>query len=109
MEQTVQSLVSKRLAYRLADHLPKPLKIAYYIILWATAIYVLYRFLRWLLETIQEVGEFMFEKRNYWTTVWVIFVMAVGSILIAQFWYGLDPVGHTIRWFENLIKGWITL
>lgn len=108
MEQA-QELIMKRFAYRLADHLPKPLRIIYYIILWATAVYILYRFISWLLITIQQIGEFIFEKRNYWTAVWVVFIMAVGSILIAQFWYGLDPIGHTIRWFENLIKGWLVL
>ena len=107
MEQQLQQVISKRFAYRLADHLPKPLKVIYYIILWATAIYILYRFLRGLLVGFQRAGEFIFEKRNYWTAVWVLFIMAVGSVLIAQFWYGLDPVGHAIRWFENLVGGWI--
>ena len=108
MEQAPDVII-KRFAYRLADYLPKPLRIAYYIILWATAVYILYRFAAWALNTFQQIGEFIFEKRNYWTAVWVVFIMAVGSILIAQFWYGLDPVGQTVSWFENLIRGWFTL
>lgn len=105
--EEIKTVLQKRFAFRIADHLPKPLKVIYYIILWLTAVYLLYCLVRWLLISFQKAGAFMFDKRNYWTAVWVVFIMAVGSTLIAQFWYGLDPIGHTIRWFESLIRGWI--
>lgn len=108
MEQ-VQSLVFRRFAYKLGDYLPKPLKVVYYIVLWATLLYVLFRIIEWTLIKIQVIGSFIFEKRNYWTAVWVLFILAVGSILIAQFWYGLDPFGNTIEWITNWVKGLVPI
>jgi len=108
MEQA-QNFVLRRFAYRVGDFLPRPLKIVYYIVLWATLLYVLFRIVEWTLVKIQVMGSFIFEKRNYWTSVWVLFILAVGSILIAQFWYGLDPFGKTIDWFTNWMKGLVPL
>ena len=104
MEQA-QNFVLRRFAYRVGDFLPRPLKIVYYIVLWATLLYVLFRIIEWTLVKIQVIGSFIFEKRNYWTSVWVLFILTVGSILIAQFWYGLDPFGNAYRWFIDSLKG----
>lgn len=100
---------NKRLPYRIADRLPLFLKIPYYIILWVTALYAIYRLLRFILESIQKTGAFIFDKRNYWTVVLSISILLLGSFLVSQFWLGLDPVGKTVQqikeWSE-LINQW---
>lgn len=102
----------QRLAYRIADRLPKPLKILYYIVVFATLIYLLYRFIEWLLKTVQKIGAFMFEPRNYWAAVMSVGILIIGAFILAQFVLGLDPVGNFIKWivniFENLTGGILT-
>lgn len=93
-----------RLAYRIGDKLPKWLKIIYYIILIITFIYIIYRFLEWILITIQKIGAFIFEPRNYWTAVMSIFILLIGSFILAQFVLGLDPWGDAINWFKQVIE-----
>lgn len=100
----------KRLPYRLGDRMPKLLRIPYYIILWATTVYALYRFTRWILESIQKLGTFVFDKRNYWTVILSIGILLLGSFLISQFWLGLDPAGKAVEsikaWIESVNKAW---
>lgn len=93
-----------RLAYRIGDHLPKWLRIIYYIVLFVTFIYIIYRFLEWLLLTIQKIGAFIFEPRNYWAAVMSLFILVIGAFLLAQFVLGLDPWGDTINWFKQIIE-----
>lgn len=102
------NIVRKRLAYRIGDLLPKPLKILYYLVLWLTLIYIFYRLIVFFLKTIQKVGYFIFDPKNYWTVILCITVLLLGSLLIGQFWLGLDPIGKFINrmleWGEGILE-----
>jgi hypothetical protein len=95
---------AKRLVYRIGGRLPKALRILYYIVLCLTFIYLIYRFFEWFLVTVQKIGAFIFEPRNYWAAVMSLFILAIGAFILAQFILGLDPVGNTIEWIESKIK-----
>lgn len=101
--------ISNRLIYRVANHLPKWLRVIYYIVVTLTLIYLLYRLIEWVLKTIQKLGAFVFEPRNYWTAVMTIGLLLVGTFIVAQFVLGLDPLGNFMEWvknsFENAIRG----
>ena len=100
MEQTIK----RRIAFRIGDRLPKVLKILYYIVLFMTFIYLIYRFLEWFLLTVQKIGAFIFEPRNYWAAVMSIAILLIGAFVLAQFILGLDPVGKTLEWMQNIIR-----
>jgi len=95
-----------RVAYRIGAWLPKPLRVIYYIVLCLTLVYLLYRLLEWVLKTIQKIGYFLFDPRNYWTMILSIFTVLLCSFLLAQFALGLDPVGKVIEWGQGLLTGW---
>ena len=95
-----------RVAYRIGAWLPKPLRIIYYIVLCLTLVYLLYRLLEWVLTTIQKIGYFLFDPRNYWTMMLSIFTVLLCSFLLAQFVLGLDPVGKVLEWGQGLLQGW---
>lgn len=103
-------MTKKRLPYRIGGGLPKWLRIPYYILLWITAIYAIYRFTRWVLESIQKLGAFIFDTRNYWTVMLSIAVILIGSLIVSQFWLGLDPIGKTgaqiKTWLESITNLW---
>lgn len=103
---TPPKLVSRRLAHRIGDWLPKPLRIIYYIILFLTLIYLLYRLVEWVLKTIQRIGYFIFDPRNYWTMILSIFTVLIFSFILAQFVLGLDPVGKTLEWGQSILQSW---
>ncbi len=93
-----------RLIYKIGEHLPKWLRVIYYIIIAITFIYIVYRFLEWALKTLQKLGAFIFEPRNYWAAVMSVFIVLLGVFIAAQFILGLDPVGNTIEWIEQVYK-----
>lgn len=99
----------KRLAFRIADHLPKWMKIIYYIVLLLTLVYWIYRLIEWVLVTIQKLGAFIFEPRNYWAAVMSLFIVLIGAFIMAQFVLGLDPYGNFISWikqsFQSIVEG----
>src|SRR5690554_2203536 len=101
--------MNKRLIFRIGDSLPKWLRVIYYIIIVITFIYIIYRFIEWLLIKIQKIGAFIFEPRNYWAAVMSIFIVLIGAFILAQFVLGLDPIGNTLSWieqtFENTVGG----
>lgn len=109
MPDIKEAAVPTRLAYRIGNKLPKVLRVLYYIVLFATFIYLIYRFIEWILVTIQKIGAFIFEPRNYWAAVLSIFILVIGAFIIAQFVLGLDPWGNFIKWvattFKNIIGG----
>lgn len=101
-------ILRRPLAYRVGDYLPKPLRIIYYLILWLSAIYIFYRLVVFFLKTIQKIGHFVFDPKNYWTVILCITVLLVGSLLISQFWLGLDPIGRfldrVLEWGDGIIE-----
>jgi len=96
--------ITKRFAYRVGNRLPKVLRILYYIVLFLTFIYLIYRFFEWFLVTVQKIGSFIFEPRNYWAAVLSICILLIGAFVLAQFILGLDPVGNVIKWFNDLYQ-----
>jgi len=104
MDNAIQTVVGRRFAYRVGDWLPKPLKIVYYIILIISLIYILYRFIEWVLVTTQKVGEFIFRPQNYWASVIAMFTVLIGVFIAAQFFLGLDPLGYTWRKILELLS-----
>ena len=59
-----------------------------------------------ILKAIQKVGAFIFEARNYWTFVGCIVVLLIGTLLVAQFLLGLDPIGKFIEFILDKFQ-WI--
>lgn len=107
MDETQDLVPPKvRVAYRIGAWLPKPLRIIYYIVLYLTLVYLLYRLLEWVLKTVQKIGYFLFDPRNYWTMVLSIFTVLLCSFLLAQFILGLNPVGKVIEWVQGLLASW---
>lgn len=107
MELPAESIPPKtRVAYRIGAWLPKPLRIIYYLVLFLTLVYLLYRLVEWVLKTIQKLGYFLFDPRNYWTMVLSIFTVLVFSFILAQFVLGLDPVGKVIEWGQGILQSW---
>lgn len=105
----MDGITTKRLAYRIGDRMPKPIRIIYYIILGITLIYWLYRFIAGVLSFIQKLGSFVFEKHNYYTFVVCILILAIGILLASQFIFGLNPFGKVCDWFVdkwNDIRQW---
>lgn len=100
-----------RLIYKIGEHLPKWLRIIYYIITVLSFVYIVYRFLEWLLKTVQKIGYFIFDPKNYWTAVLAVSIIIICTFIAAQFVLGLDPWGNFIHWivesYENTIGGLI--
>ncbi|MFH2116462.1 MAG: hypothetical protein ABII85_00270 [Bacillota bacterium] len=97
------SNITKRFAYRVGDRLPKIIRILYYIVLFLSMIYFIYRFFEWFLKSFQKLGAFIFEPKMYWALVVCFFALIIGAFILAQFILGLDPVGHFTKWLENLL------
>lgn len=91
----------KRLAYRLGDKMPKPIRVIYYVLLAITLVYWAYRLIALTLDLIQKIGLFIFEKRNYYTFVICLIILGVGILLASQFIFDLDPFGKLVNWIVN--------
>lgn len=94
MEQEIK----RRFAYRIGDKLPKPFRVIYYLLLSLTLIYWLYRVITGVLEMIQRLGAFIFEKRNFYTFIVCLLILGVGVLLASQYVFGLDPFGKIVAW-----------
>lgn len=101
MENNGIETLHRRLAYRIGDRLPKAIRIIYYILLAITLVYWLYRFIRMILDLIQKIGSFMFDKRNYYTFVICLLILCIGVLIASQFIFGLDPIGKLGNWIVD--------
>lgn len=54
-----------------------------------------------MLCAIRVIGAFIFEKRNYWTFLFCIAILIFGTLLVAQLFLGLDPVGKIWEYILN--------
>lgn len=81
--------------------LPKWLKILIYIVLTLTLIYWLGLLVYKFLEAIRKFIHWASEQRNWWTFLTCILILGIGSLLLAQFVFGLDPFGKVTQWFVN--------
>lgn len=109
MEENVIAKVNRRFAYRIGDRLPKAVRIIYYVLLGVTLIYWLYRAIVAVLDLIQTIGAFVFEKRNYYTFMVCLLILGIGVLFASQFIFGLDPFGKLVNWFVerwNDFRAW---
>ena len=97
-QENIILINKRRLAYRIGDKLPKPIRVIYYIILAITLVYWLYRFSKFILDLIQKIGSFAFEKRNYYTFIICLIILGIGILLASQFIFGLNPFGKSLNW-----------
>ena len=80
------------------SNFPKWLKAILLIVSIITLIYWIGFITYKILCAIRVFGAFIFEKRNYWTFLMCIFILVVGSLLIAQFALDLNPFGKLYEW-----------
>ena len=74
--------------------LPKWLRVLLIIASIVTLVYWVGFLLYKILCAIRVIGAFIFDKRNYWTFLGCIVILLVGTLLVAQFLLGLDPIGQ---------------
>ena len=91
--------------YRLINNsnIPKVIKWLLYILLTITMIYWIIILSYRILEIIRRTVHFVSEKRNWWTFVCCIFILLIGTFLVAQFVLGLDPMGKFITSVNEMI------
>jgi hypothetical protein len=103
--------IVKRAWYRrFYDNLPKWAKVLVMVLTILTLVWWVGLFIYKFLCLFRVIGEFIFDKRNYWTFLVCILILGIGSLLVAQFLLGLDPIGNVINWFIdrfNEIRLWI--
>lgn len=86
------------------SQMPKWLKIILYTLLTITLVYWLILFIYKFLELLRIVIHWCSDKRNWWTFVGCILILGVGSLLLAQFVFGLDPFGKLLNWVLEKFK-----
>lgn len=91
--------------YRLINNskLPKFLKVLLIILLTLTCVYWIGLFIYKILEAIRKFVHWVSDKRNWWTFLMCIFILAIGSLLLAQFYFDLDPFGKLVN---NIVEKW---
>lgn len=88
---------------RIGNRLPKWLRIIYNIVIFASLIYILIWLIAKLLIAIQKIGYTIFSPNFYWPIVTSLFILLIGAFLLAQFVFGLDPIGNLSYWIESQI------
>lgn len=86
--------------------LPKWLRIILIILSILTMVYWIGYITYKILCGVRVFGAFIFDKRNYWTFLTCIAILLIGTLLVAQFALGLDPIGKAYQYiidqFNNL-------
>ena len=85
------------------SNIPKVIKWILYVLLAITMIYWIIILSYRILEIIRRTVHFVSEKRNWWTFVCCIFILLIGTFIVAQFWLGLDPMGKFINSIKEMI------
>lgn len=84
--------------------LPRWLQIVLIVISIITVVYWLGFMIYKILCAIRVIGAFVFETRNYWTFLCCILILAIGTLIVAQFVLDLDPVGHFANWVVEKVN-----
>ena len=100
-ENIIMSIKHRRLAYRIGDKMPKLIRMIYYVLLAITLVYWAYRLVALILDLIQKIGLFVFDKRNYYTFIICLIILSTGILIASQFIFGLDPFGKMVNWFVD--------
>ena len=85
------------------SNFPRWLKIVLLIISIITLIYWVGFMAYKILCAIRVIGAFIFEKRNYWTFLTCIALLLIGSLIMAQYVLGLNPIGQAT---EYILEKW---
>lgn len=87
-------------------NLPKWLKYLLYVVLTLTLVYWLGILIYKILEAFRKFLHWASEKRNYWTFLFSVFIVLLGSLIMAQCVLGLDPLGklanYIVEMWENI-------
>ena len=86
------------------SNFPKWLKVVLLIISILTLVYWLGLITFKILSAIRYVGAFLFDKRNYWTFIVTLLIIGISAILLAQFYFNLDPIGKLLNWAEQVFN-----
>lgn len=92
--------------YRLINNskIPRIIKWLLYILLTITMIYWIIMLVYKILELIRRFVHFVSDKRNWWTFVCCVFILLIGTFIVAQFVLGLDPLGKFIISVNEMIN-----
>ncbi len=97
-------VIAKRMAYRIGNSLPKPLRVVYYAILWLSFIYLFFRVTAITLKVTQKLGSTIFDEKHFYFLVFTIALIFTAIIIIAQFYFKLDPIGIIIDYILNVLN-----
>ena len=86
------------------DKFPRWLKIVLFIVSVITMVYWVCFMTYKILCAIRVIGAFVFEKRNYWTFLCCILILVLGGLLLAQYYFKLDPFGKIVEQVSNLFN-----
>ena len=86
------------------DKFPRWLKIVLLIVSIITMVYWLGFMVYKILCAIRVIGAFVFEKRNYWTFLCCLLILVLGGLLLAQYYFNLDPFGKIVEQISDLIQ-----
>lgn len=56
-----------------------------------------------ILEAIRKFVHWVSDKHNWWTFLMCVFILAIGSLLLAQFYFDLDPFG---QFANSVVEKW---
>lgn len=114
MEEVGTTIVNQVAKHSWFSSLPKWIRSVLIVISIVTVVYWIFFLIYITLNTIRKIGAFIFETRNYWTFLCCILILGVGALLLAQFYFGLDPFGKISDWavntfneIRNIIAGYI--
>ena len=85
---------------------PKWLKAILLVISIITVIYWLGFLVYQILKAVRCVFAYIFEKEHYWTFIICLFLIFISALLVAQFYYGLDPFGKFLEWVKSILDKW---
>ena len=111
MEEVITNTVVAATKVSWFSKLPKWLKIILLTLSIVTVVYWLGFVIYKILEAVRIIFAYIFEKRNYWTFLICVLILIVGSLLIAQFYFNLDPFGKMANWFIakwNELREWLS-
>lgn len=80
------------------SNFPKWVKVLLLIVSLITMVYWVGFIIYKILSAIRSIGAFIFDKRNYWVFLTCILILVVGALLIAQFYFDLNPFGQFYEW-----------
>lgn len=95
MDQQVK-VKKPRLAFRIASHLPQPLRLIYYVLLFGTLVYIAYL----LLDAIRSVVCFLFSRPAFYSIIVCILVF----FALRYFDVELPWVDEIIVWIEDKVE-----